>query len=79
MTFKPIPTKKFKKFLRKKGLKRLRYHGDHEIWDYPKDSNLLRPITFIGCDKDIPALHIETNLKTLDMTYKEFIKDLDKL
>lgn len=79
MTYKPISTKKFKKFLKKKGLKHLRSRGDHEIWDYPNKSKLLRPITFIGCEKEIPALHINTNLKTLDMTYPEFEKELNKV
>ena len=59
MPFKPIPTKLFKKFLRKKGLKLQRTHGDHEIWDYPIDSPLLRPVTFIGYEKEIPPLHIK--------------------
>ncbi|MBN2350351.1 MAG: hypothetical protein JXJ22_16045 [Bacteroidales bacterium] len=79
MTYKPVPTKKFKKFLRKKGLRHQRTHGDHEIWDYPGNSPLLRPVTFIGCEKEIPALHIQTNLKTMDMDYAEFVKEISKL
>jgi hypothetical protein len=75
MTFKPIPTKKFKQFLRKKGLEHLRTKGDHEIWDYPENSPLLRPVTFIG--NDIPSLHIKTNLITLGMTYDEFLRELN--
>jgi predicted RNA binding protein YcfA (HicA-like mRNA interferase family) len=79
MTFKPVPTKKFKKVLKKLGLKHIRDHGDHEIWDYPEDGKLLRPVTIIGCDKTIPALHIQTNLKTLGLSYKEFQDKLDKV
>lgn len=77
MTYKPIPTKKFKKFLKSKGLKHVRNNGDHEIWDYPdKNNTLLRPITIIGCDKEIPAFHITTNLKTLGISYSDFIKEI---
>ncbi len=78
MTFKPISTKKFKKFLKNKGLKLVRIHGDHEVWDYPDDNfSLLRPVTFIGCEKEIPAFHITTNLKTLGISYYDFIKELE--
>jgi uncharacterized protein YllA (UPF0747 family) len=76
MTYKPIPTKKFKKFLKQRGLKHIRNQGDHEIWDFPKDSQLLRPITIVGCEKEIPALHIQTNLKTLNISYEDFIKEI---
>jgi len=79
MTYKPIPTKKFKKFLKKLGLRHLRDNGDHEIWDYPDGSSLLRPVTIIGCEKEIPAFHIDTNLKTLNMTYEEFLSYMNKI
>lgn len=78
MTYKPIQTKKFKRFLKKKGLKHIRDHGDHEIWDFQNNNTkLLRPITFIGCDKEIPALHINTNLKTLGISYIDFLKEIN--
>jgi hypothetical protein len=76
MTYKPIPTKKFKKFFKQRGLKQIRNHGDHEIWDFPKDSQLLRPITIVGYEKEIPAFHIQTNLKTLNISYEDFIKEI---
>ncbi len=79
MTFKPIPTKKFKKFLSKKGLVYIRTKGDHEIWDFPFNSALLRPVIFIGCEKEIPSLHIKTNLKTLDITFNDFLDELNNL
>ena len=79
MTYKPVPTKKFRKFLRERGLRHIRSHGDHEIWDYPNNSKLLRPITFIGCEKEIPSFHIRTNLKTLDVSYDEFIKEINDI
>jgi hypothetical protein len=79
MTYKPVPTKKFVQFLKEIGLEHLRSKGDHEIWDYPENSSLLRPVTFISKDKTVPALHVDTNLKTLGMTYKEFNKILSRL
>jgi len=79
MTYKPIPTKKFIKFLKSIGLVSIRSKGDHEIWDYPENSHLLRPVTFIGKDKTVPPLHVETNLKTLGMTHKEFNKIISSL
>jgi hypothetical protein len=78
MSYKPIQTKKFKKFLKNRGLVYIRNHGDHEIWDYLDNSILLKPVTFIGCDKEIPAFHIRTNLKTLNIKYSEFEKEISK-
>ena len=79
MSFKPIPTKKFKKYLKSKGLRHIRNKGDHEIWDYDDRSILLSPVTFIGCEKEIPPLHIKTNLSTLNIDYKEFIDEIAKM
>jgi len=79
MSYKPIPTKKFKKYLKYKGLKHLRSEGDHEIWDFPNDNRLFRPVTFIGCEKEIPALHIKTNLKTLGISYSDFENEIASL
>jgi len=79
MTYKPVSTKIFKKFLRATGLKHQRTSGDHEIWDYPNKSDLLRPVTFIGCDKNIPALHVNTNLKTLGIKRKDFDEIISNL
>ena len=79
MGFKPVPTKKFKKYLKNLGLVCVRKSGDHEIWDFQKDSPLLRPLTIIGCEKDIPALHIKTNLQTLGVDQNDFEKEIKKL
>ncbi|MFC0876943.1 hypothetical protein ACE01N_10120 [Saccharicrinis sp. FJH2] len=77
MTYKPIPTKKFKKFLKKRGLKHIRDNGDHEIWDFPNDKQLLRPVTIIGCEKEIPPLHIKTNLLNMGIEYDDFLNELN--
>ena len=78
MTYKPIPTRKFVKFLKEIGLELQRTKGDHEIWDYPHNSRLLRPVTFISKEKTIPPLHIKTNLNNLGMSYKKFLEILSK-
>jgi predicted RNA binding protein YcfA (HicA-like mRNA interferase family) len=70
---KPIPTRKWKKFLKKLGLEYKRTKGSHEIWDYPDDS-LLRPVTFRSTEKDIPVIHIKTNLFTPGISDEDFEK-----
>ncbi len=78
MELKPITTIKWKKWLKSLGLKYKRTEGSHEIWDYPDDS-LLRPVVFRGNKKEIPGVHILTNLQTLDIDYKEFQKQIQKV
>ena len=70
----PVPTKKWIRFLKINGVvfKRMG-KGDHEIWD-KIDGSLSRPITFISAEKEIPPMHIRTNLKTLGIDYKDFLK-----
>ena len=78
MGFKPLPTAKWKKWLKYRGLVYKRTEASHEIWDYPDDS-LLRPITFRGAKKEIPGFHINTNLQTLGIDYKTFQKEIKKV
>ncbi len=78
MSFKPIPTAKWKKWLKSLGLEYKRTEGSHEIWDYPDDS-LLRPVVFRGAKNEIPGWHIHTNLQTLDIDYKTFQKQIQKV
>lgn len=78
MGIKPIPTSKWKKWLKLRGLVYKRTEASHEIWDYPDDS-LLRPIVFRGARKDIPGFHIHTNLETLGVDYKTFQKEIQSL
>jgi len=78
MGLKPIPTAKWKKWLKSIGLEYKRTEGSHEVWDYPDDS-LLRPVVFRGAKKEIPGIHIHTNLQTLNIDYKTFEKQIQKL
>ena len=75
---KPIPIKKFRKFLKSIGLKHIRTESSHEIYDYP-DNPLLRPITLDTNYPDVPMLHIHTNLKTIGITKKEFTEKIKAL
>lgn len=78
MGFKPVDTRKFKKWLLSKGLKHIRTEASHEIWDYPNDS-LLQPVVFRGSKKEIPPLHIKTNLRTLGIDDATFRKEIEKM
>ena len=77
MGIKPIPRKKFVKFLKSIGLKLIRSESSHELYDYPEpEKKLLRPVTVDTNYNEVPLLHIHTNLQTLGMTKKEFIEKL---
>ncbi|HRN72625.1 MAG TPA: hypothetical protein PLM81_05830 [Ginsengibacter sp.] len=78
MGFKPIPTSKWKKWLKYHGLEYKRTEASHEVWDYPDDS-LLRPVIFRGAKKEVPGFHIYTNLQTLGVDYKTFQKEIQKM
>lgn len=71
MGIKPVPIKKFRKFLKSIGLVHIRTVASHELYDYP-DKPLLRPVTLDKNYPDVPILHIHTNLKTLGISKKEF-------
>ena len=49
-----------------------------EKWDL-KDDSLLRPVIFRGAKKEIPGTHIHTNLHTLGVDYKTFLKEINDL
>jgi hypothetical protein len=73
--FKSIPREKWIRFLKKEGLSHVRSTASHEIWDRP-DKPLNRPIVFRPKDRDIPRLHLDTCLKTLGLTHKEFLEKI---
>jgi hypothetical protein len=77
MGLKPIPADKWRKWLRSRGLEYKRTAASHEIWDYPDDS-LLRPVVFRTTKKEIPGFHIHTNLQTLNIDSKTFLKEIQK-
>ncbi|AMJ67866.1 hypothetical protein AXW84_22425 [Hymenobacter sp. PAMC 26628] len=64
------------------GLVLIRTEASHQQWDFPPGAGkkLLRTITVRDKDKDIPMLHMHTNLSTLELsgvvTREEFNKML---
>jgi hypothetical protein len=76
---KTIDTRLFKKFLQSLGLEYKRTKGSHEIWDFKKEPFLDRPVIFRGKEKQVPTMHIHTNLVTLGLTHKEFEEIIKKL
>ncbi len=76
MGIKQIPTKKFIKFLKSLGLVYIRTEASHDVYDHPKNP-LNRPVIVRTKNKDIPVLHIHTNLKTIGIdksVFEEWLK-----
>ena len=56
--------------LRALGLVLVRTEASHQHWDFPPDAGkkLLRHLIIRDKDKDIPVLHMHTNLTTLELS-----------
>lgn len=68
MGLKQIPTDHFLAYLKYLGLVFVR-RKRHYVFDYPDGhpkGKLLRPITLREQKKDIPLMHIHSNLRTID-------------
>ena len=80
MGFKPIPTKIFIAWLKSRGIVYKRTESSHDIYDLAEEGKCLpRPVTIRTKFKDIPPLHIKTNLDTIGIDYKTFEKEIKKL
>jgi predicted RNA binding protein YcfA (HicA-like mRNA interferase family) len=77
MGIKPIPTRKFLKFLKTKGIVYIRTQASHDIYDNPQKP-LLRPVVIRTKYKEIPLLHIHTSLENIGVSKKEFEEWLKK-
>lgn len=82
MGIKQIPLKKFIKWLESQGLELQKAHSKHSShvsYNYPKDDErrLSRPIIVRPNYKDIPLLHIHTNLQTLGISKSDFEKEIE--
>jgi len=75
MSFKPCPIHTWRQFLQRIACKQIGTKK-HEKW--MKDG-LLRPVMFSPATKEIPAMVIKSNLKTLGMTWQEFEEVVAKL
>ena len=78
MGIKQIPLNRFIRWLESLGLVCIRKDGSHHYYNYPERDprKLARSITVRPKYKDIPMLHIHTNLKTLGVDKKEFEKQI---
>ena len=65
---RPVKTKCWVKFLEAHKCKYLRTKASHDLYKCP---NCFRTITHREKDKEIPALHLQSNLKTMgyDLQY----------
>lgn len=73
MGIRQIETELFVKFLIHKGLKCNRNRSSHHCFDWPDGQTKLdRPLIVRVNKKEIPLLHIHTNLTTLGISHKEF-------
>jgi len=66
---RPVKVKCWEKFLESKDCKYNSTEASHDKWKCP---GCLRSIIHRSKDKDIPAFHIRTNLKTMNISVKEF-------
>ena len=71
MGIKPVPTRKFLKYLKSKEIVYIRTESSHDIYDNP-EKPLLRPIVIRTKYKEIPLLHIHTTLQNIGVSKKEF-------
>lgn len=65
---RPIKTSDFIKFLTAHKCKYVRTKASHDLWQCPR---WCRKITFRSKDKEVPSVHLKTNLTTmgLDLRY----------
>lgn len=78
MGIKQIPLAKFVRWLESLGLEHQRTTASHDHFNYPvrHPKRLTRSIVVRTKYKDIPLLHIHTNLKTLGISKQEFEKQI---
>ena len=75
VNLKTISRKRFEKFLISKGCCLVRKKGDHLVYSRP---GLSRPI-IIQADTTIPIFIIKSNLRTLNISSHEFLKQIQKI
>ena len=79
MGIKVVPAKKFVCWLQSRGLIHIRTDSSHEHYNYPeRDPRRLTRNVVVRPkkDKDIPLLHIHTNLRTLGISKSDFEKEI---
>ena len=73
--FTPIPWQKFEKFLFACGCILKRTEGDHRIYYKP---GMKRPIV-VRTVKDLPKFEIKSNLRTLGINTKDYLKKIEEM
>lgn len=81
MGIKSIPLSKFVRYLESLGLVYIRISSSHDYYNYPERDprRLMRNVVIRTKYKDIPMLHIHTNLKTLNVSKTEFEEAIKNL
>lgn len=72
---RPVKTKDWIAFLKANNCKYLRTNASH---DHYKCLNCFRTITHREKDKEIPSIHLRTNLATMGKTLAELYQWIDK-
>ncbi len=73
--YRPVSTKCWIKFLKSLDCHFKRQKSSHHVWYCPGTK---RSVVFRGEEKEIPAFHIKTNLKTLEIDEVKFWEWIDK-
>ena len=78
MGIKQVPLDKFLKWLESKGLVYIRTKASHDHYNYPERDprRLTRNVTVRTKYKDIPMLHIHTNLQTIGISKRQFEEEI---
>jgi predicted RNA binding protein YcfA (HicA-like mRNA interferase family) len=71
----PVDWRRFERFVASVGCRFVRINGDHHIWEKP---GVVRPVV-VPRYKSIPPYIIKTNLRTLGISTKEYLRLLEKL
>lgn len=74
MSYRPLPTKCWEKFLTYKGYMYERTKSSHDQWV----KKGFRTIPVWGNEKQIPALHLKTSCRTIGCTLEELYEWADK-
>lgn len=78
MGIKQIPVSKFLRWIYSLGLIEVGHSSSHWFYNYPEKDpkRLTRNLSIRKKYKDIPILHIHTNLKTLQVSKTQFEKEI---
>ncbi len=70
-----VPRKVFIKFLASLGIVHIRNKGGHAVYDNP-EKPLKRPVILQNRGKNIPRMHIQSNLQSIGVDTKVFLEFL---